>query len=190
LLEERTKHVNGFFPGTRIERVPLRRSTLSEVLQGQTFPRKGFLLTFVEACGVDLKADRQWELAWDRLAPQVQYQDHEMATGNLQREIDELRQQLAEAQHRAEVAQAQADKATAELRALVRDGGNEAPIYTLRDLNQQTARIMAEIEKSGMPTFITSNGRFVAIIMSLASGQVEARTLAEMAREIERRERA
>jgi len=73
---------------------------------------------------------------------------------------------------------------------VVQDSDDGPLVYTLRDLNQQTARIMAEIEKSGMPTFITSNGRFVAIIMSLASGQVEARTLAEMAREIERRERA
>jgi antitoxin (DNA-binding transcriptional repressor) of toxin-antitoxin stability system len=106
----------------------------------------------------------------------------------LQRELDELRRQLAEAQHRAEVAQAQADKAAAELRAIVRAEGDEAPVYTLRDLNQQTARIMSEIEKSGMPTCITSNGRFVAIITSLAPGQVEAPALAEIAREIARRE--
>jgi antitoxin (DNA-binding transcriptional repressor) of toxin-antitoxin stability system len=70
----------------------------------------------------------------------------------------------------------------------VRAEGDDAPVYTLRDLNQQTARIMSEIEKSGMPTFITSNGRFVAIITSLASGQVESRTLAELARQIGRRE--
>ena len=49
---------------------------------------------------------------------------------------------------------------------------------------------MSEIEKSGMPTFITGNGRFVAIITSLSSGQVESQILAEVAREIGRRERA
>lgn len=188
LLEKRTEHKSGLLPGTKIERVPLRRTTLSEVLQGQTFPRKGFLLTFVEACGVDLRTDPRWEQAWDRLADQDQYQDREMAIGQLQRELDELRRQLADAQHRAEVAQAQADRVTAEMRAIVRAEGSERPIYTLRDLNKQTVRIMSEIEKSGMPTFITSNGRFVAIIMSLESGQVETRVLAELAREIGRRE--
>ena len=134
LLEERTKHANGLLPGTKIGRVPLRRSTLSEVLQGQTLPRKGFLLTFVEVCGVDLNADRRWEQAWDRLADQAQHQDGEMATGQLYLELAELRRQLAEAQHRAEVAQAQADKAATELRAIVQAEGDEPPVYTLRDL--------------------------------------------------------
>ena len=59
----------------------------------------------------------------------------------------------------------------------------EPLIYTMRDLNQQTARIMAEIEKSGRPAFITRHGRFVAIITPLA-GEVESRVLAEMAREL------
>jgi len=117
VLEERTKHANGLLPGTKIERVPLRRSTLSEVLQGQAFPRKGFLLTFVEACGVDLEADHRWERAWDRLADQDRDQDR-------------------------------------------------------------------ETQESGMPAFITRKGRFVAVITSLAPGQVESRVLAELAREI------
>ena len=85
-LEKRTRHANGLLPGTRIERVPLRRSTLSDVLQGQTFPRKSFLLTFVEACGVDLEVDRRWGQAWDRLANQAQDQDREQ----FQYEVDEL----------------------------------------------------------------------------------------------------
>lgn len=148
------------------------------------------MLTFVEVCGVDLNADRRWEQAWDRLADQAPHQDREMATGQLYLELAELRRQLVEAKHRAEVAQAQADKAAADLRAIVRAEGDDVPVYTLRDLNQQTARIMSEIEKSGMPTFITSNGRFVAIITSLSSGQVESQILAEVAREIGRRERA
>ena len=62
--------------------------------------------------------------------------------------------------------------------------GNEALVYTMRDLNQQTARIMGEVEKTGKPAFITRHGRFVAIITPLAPGQVESRVLAEMAREI------
>jgi hypothetical protein len=67
-LEYRTKLVSGLLPGTKIQRVPLRRSTLAAVLQGKVFPTKRLLLTFVEACGVDLEVDRRWEQAWDRLA--------------------------------------------------------------------------------------------------------------------------
>jgi len=63
-------------------------------------------------------------------------------------------------------------------------GGDEALVYTTRDLNQQTARIMAEIEKTGKPAFITKRGRFVAVIMPLTPGQIESRVLTEMAREI------
>ena len=62
-------------------------------------------------------------------------------------------------------------------------GDDEALVYTMRDLNQQTARIMGEIEKSGKP-LITRHGRFVAVITPLTPGQVESRVLTEMAREI------
>ncbi len=61
---------------------------------------------------------------------------------------------------------------------------DDALVFTMRDLNQQTARVMAEIEKSGKPAFITRHGRFVAVITPLAPGQVESRVLIEMAREI------
>ena len=71
-LEQQTTHANGFLPGTRLRRVRLTRSILSDVLLGRKFPGKAFLLTFVEACGIDLENDRRWEQAWDRLA--VQYQ--------------------------------------------------------------------------------------------------------------------
>jgi antitoxin (DNA-binding transcriptional repressor) of toxin-antitoxin stability system len=63
-------------------------------------------------------------------------------------------------------------------------GGDEAPIYTMRDLNQQTARIMSEIGTSGRPAFITKHGRFIAVITPLAPGQVESRVLTAMAQEI------
>jgi antitoxin (DNA-binding transcriptional repressor) of toxin-antitoxin stability system len=63
-------------------------------------------------------------------------------------------------------------------------GGDDASVYTMRDLNQQTARIMGEIERSGRPAFITKHGRFVAVITPLAPGQVESRVLAAMAQEI------
>jgi len=64
----------------------LRRTTLSEVLQGRLFPRKAILLTFVEACGVDLETDRQWEQAWDRLA-EDRDQTRETAAGQRARKI-------------------------------------------------------------------------------------------------------
>jgi antitoxin (DNA-binding transcriptional repressor) of toxin-antitoxin stability system len=57
-------------------------------------------------------------------------------------------------------------------------------VYTMRDLNQEPARIISEIETAGKPGFITRHGRFVAMITPLAAGQVESRVLAEMAREI------
>ena len=70
---------------------------------------------------------------------------------------------------------------------MVQVSDDEALVYTMRDLNQQTARIMAEIERAGTPAFITKHGRFIAIITPLAPGQVESRVLAEMAREIAKR---
>ena len=66
--------------------------------------------------------------------------------------------------------------------------GDDALVYTMRDLNQQTSQIMSEIERTGKTAFITKHGRFVATITPLAPGQVEARVLAEMAREIGKRD--
>lgn len=64
----------------------------------------------------------------------------------------------------------------------VSDG--DALVYSMRDLNQQTARIMSEVEKTGKPAFITKHGRFVAVIRPLSPKEFETRLLAEMAREI------
>jgi antitoxin (DNA-binding transcriptional repressor) of toxin-antitoxin stability system len=65
--------------------------------------------------------------------------------------------------------------------------GEEALVYTMRDLNQRSAHIMGEIEKTGKTAFITRHGRFIAIITPLAPGQIESRVLVEMAREISKR---
>jgi hypothetical protein len=73
-LERRTIHAEGMLPGTELRRIPLKRATIADVLAGQAFPRKAFLLTFAEACGVDLQADHRWEQAWDRLAARYQVQ--------------------------------------------------------------------------------------------------------------------
>ena len=45
----------------------------------------------------------------------------------------------------------------------------EPRIYTMRELNQHTAKVMGEIEKSGVPAFVTKHGRFVAMITPLAA---------------------
>ena len=60
----------------------------------------------------------------------------------------------------------------------------DAVLYTLTDLSQNTARIMAEIETAGKPAFIISYGRFIAMITLLKPGEVESRVLGEMAREL------
>jgi hypothetical protein len=106
-LEERTKHANGTLPGTTISRIPLRRSTLSDVLQGNAFPRKAFLLTFVEACGVNLETDRRWERAWDRLA-EAREEANETAAAKAQQQLEEMKKQLAEAEERATEAEKRA----------------------------------------------------------------------------------
>lgn len=50
---------------------PLARTTLLEVLHGRRVPRKGLLLAFVEACGVDTTVDPRWEQTWNRLNEQL-----------------------------------------------------------------------------------------------------------------------
>ena len=65
---------------------------------------------------------------------------------------------------------------------------DEPLIYTVSDLNQQTARIMAAIEQSRKPAFITRRGHYIAVISPLAPGEVESRVLTEMARELGRQD--
>lgn len=97
VLEQRTMHENGQLPGSRLKRVRLGRSTISDVLAARKFPGKAFLLTFVDACSVDLETDGRWEQAWDRLA--IQYRPRFPSpvgeVDRLRQENEELRQQLA-----------------------------------------------------------------------------------------------
>lgn len=58
-------------------------------------------------------------------------------------------------------------------------------VYTIRQLGQQTAFIIEQIEKNG-PALITRNGHFVAMISPLR-GDVEARVLSQMAGELDQR---
>lgn len=67
----------------------------------------------------------------------------------------------------------------------------EAPrIYTMTELNQQTARVLEEVNASGTPAVITRHGRFVAMLSPLAAGQVESAALSRgpLADEIRRRQ--
>jgi prevent-host-death family protein len=73
---------------------------------------------------------------------------------------------------------------------MVRASTRDALVYTMRELNQQTARIMSEIEKTGKPVLITRHGRFIALIQPLAPGQVESRVLTAMAREFGKQARS
>ena len=83
-LEQRTIHASGLLPGTRLKRARLTRSILSEMLLGKKFPNKAFLLTFIDACGIDIENDRRWEQAWDRLAVQELDQSSEVETERLE----------------------------------------------------------------------------------------------------------
>jgi hypothetical protein len=90
-LEQRTGRLSGSeLPGTGLKRVRLGRSAIGELLRGSTFPKKAFLLTFVEACGVDVAADPQWAQAWDRLSEQ-----YVKRAGQAQTELAQLRAEVA-----------------------------------------------------------------------------------------------
>ncbi len=101
-LEDRTKFMKEVLPGTRLQRVRLGRTTLHDVLNGRKFPKKAFLLTFVEALNVDLETDRRWEQAWDRLASQYigRAAEAEARPGQAAEEAEQLRQQLTAAEQR------------------------------------------------------------------------------------------
>ncbi len=67
--------------------------------------------------------------------------------------------------------------------------GDEALIYSVRELGRQAARVIGEIENSGKPAFITRYGRFIATVTPLAPGQVESQILPEIARQVAKRNR-
>ena len=54
----------------------------------------------------------------------------------------------------------------------------DAPrVYTMTELNQQTARVLEEVNRTGQPAVITRHGRFVAMLTPLETGQVESAAL-------------
>ena len=66
---------------------------------------------------------------------------------------------------------------------------SEAKIYTMRELNQNTAQVLDEINRSGQPAAVTKHGRFVALITPLLGAQIESLVLShgKMADELHRR---
>lgn len=58
------------------------------------------------------------------------------------------------------------------LDSLIRLDG--ARTYTMRELNQHTARVLAEINECRQPAAITRHGRFVALITPLEGVEVES----------------
>jgi antitoxin (DNA-binding transcriptional repressor) of toxin-antitoxin stability system len=64
-----------------------------------------------------------------------------------------------------------------------RAGGDEALVFSVRELGQQMVDIVSEIEETGEPAFITKDGRFIATITPLVPGQVESQILPVMARQ-------
>lgn len=53
----------------------------------------------------------------------------------------------------------------------------QAQVYTMRQLNQNTAAVMAEINASNEPALITKHGRLVALIQPLEGVKVESMVL-------------
>ena len=65
----------------------------------------------------------------------------------------------------------------------------EAKIYTVRELNQNTAQVIDEVNRSGQPAAVTKHGRFVALITPLRGTQIESLVLSHgrLADELHRR---
>jgi prevent-host-death family protein len=65
----------------------------------------------------------------------------------------------------------------------------EAKIYTMRELNQNTAQVIEEVNCSGKPAAVTKHGRFVALITPLLGTQIESLVLSHsrLANELQRR---
>lgn len=57
-------------------------------------------------------------------------------------------------------------------------------VFTLREIADFPAQVLAEIRESGQSAMIADHGRFVAVIRALEPGEVEREVLPEMARDI------
>jgi pyruvate/2-oxoglutarate dehydrogenase complex dihydrolipoamide acyltransferase (E2) component len=172
-LEDRTKHANGLLPGTRLKRVRLGRTTLNDVLRGLKFPRKAFLLTFVEALNVDLEVDRRWEQAWDQLA--VQYLDQAAEA-----EAEQLRHQLAAAEAKAARTGEEAEELRQQLTAAQRQAGTAESCADQEEARAQMAesRLDIAISRAAIAENLLkwerelSGSRFVSVTMPQLGGNV------------------
>lgn len=64
-------------------------------------------------------------------------------------------------------------------------GVDQVRLYTMRELNQDTAGTIEQINKSGKPGVITRHGRFVAVIYPLADVPLEGRVIARALEDVE-----
>jgi single-strand DNA-binding protein len=100
------------------------------VLSGRKFPKKAFLLTLVEALGIELETDRGWAQLWDQLAQDQQAPSSPEEVERLRLENEELRRQLTTAKHQAEDAENRVSQAQAR-------AWNETPITITGNLSDQ-----------------------------------------------------
>lgn len=189
-LEDRTRHANGALPGTTVSRIPLRRSTLSDVLQGNAFPRKAFLLTLVEACGVNLETDRRWGQAWDRLA-EAREEANETAAAETQQQPEDIRKQLTAAEKRA-IAQAETPDAkdavgageAGPLRADQKPRPVTASAQLIADVSDSVIRQAKVTKKTGgdgKPRLFRLMMDVVRVAHSVSDENVKAAALARLA---------
>ncbi|WP_273733358.1 hypothetical protein [Mycolicibacterium septicum] len=64
-------------------------------------------------------------------------------------------------------------------------GTDQVQLYTMRDLNQDTAGTIEKINKSGKPAIITRHGRFIAVIYPLVGTAIESRLVARAIQDLE-----
>jgi len=170
-LEEASRTKTGLIPGTRSHRVPLTRSTTSDVLRGNRFPRKDFLLTFVESCGVNLEQDPKWEQAWERLVLLEQSPDGEVADGPLRQLIEDLQVALAAAEERADQARQNLEAVRAQLAAVRLQA---SPGHWPAALPEEIARTLAQLPPEQITEGLRETGLVGAALLVEKLSQPDA----------------
>lgn len=175
-LEQQTIHANEFLPGTRLKQVRLTRSTLSDVLRGRKFPGKAFMLTFLEACGIDIENDPRWEQAWDRLAFQYLYP---AVYPGAEIDTEQLRRQLAEAETLADQAAHDANELRKQLaRPRERRGPRPGTVHfwdALDPIEREALRMVASWRTFAAGAKLMEEGEPADHVIVILGGQVEIR---------------
>jgi rubrerythrin len=150
-LQQRTAKRSGSeLPSTGLKRVRLGRSAIGELLRGSAFPKKAFLLTFVEACGVDVAADLRWAQAWDRLSEQYAKRAGQAQTdlAQLRTEVARLHAEVAAGQLAVKKAQAEgADLRTQLAAAQNAERARLEALHQLERTQQQLAHTQAAVRR-------------------------------------------